>query len=121
LLGGHGWGIFQDEEGDWRIHESTLDVPPAYPNGYPLIDPDENRWEVGKLTYEAWVKFDRNRYFEWEGSEVGRKKLDEYLRLKREEKETREKYEAIEEAYKTKTKPLKARRKSLLARLRWRK
>jgi len=121
FLGGHGWGIFQDEEEDWRIHESTLDVPPAYPKGYPLIDPDENRWKVGKLTYEAWVKFDRGHYYEWEGSETGRRKLDKYLRLKREEKESLKKYEAIEEAWKRKTKALKARRKSLLARLRWRK
>jgi len=38
LLGGHGWAIFKDEIGMWRLYESTLDVPPVYPDGYPTVN-----------------------------------------------------------------------------------
>jgi len=119
LLGYHGWAIFKDEDGNWRIFESTLDIPPSYPDGYPKIDPEENRWGVGNLIYEAWIKFDRKAYYEWGSKEVDRMK--DYLRLRRKEKERKQKYEAIEESWKVRTKPLKRREKSLLAKLRWRK
>jgi len=117
LLGGHGWGIFRDEEGVWRLFEGTLDVPPPYPNGYPAIDPDANEWRVGDLRYVAWVKFNRQEYYEWTDKEE-RSIISFYLDFTKRMKERRRKYEEISVAWRLPAKPL--RRLGLLGRLRWR-
>lgn len=112
VLGGHGWTIFQDETGAWRLYEATLDVPPQYPGGYPLIDPEETSWEVNGLTYKGLVKFSRDEYYESGGDMIG-----SFLRLNIAQKETRKKYKAISQAWGQTAKPLK---KGLLSRIRWR-
>jgi len=66
LLGGHGWPIVQDENGDFRLVESTLDEPKKWPDGYPHVDPSKNDWKVGDLTYHGDIKFNRKVYMEWE-------------------------------------------------------
>jgi len=117
LLGGHGWAIFKDEVGVWRLYESTLDQPPEYPNGYPIVDPSSNEYRVGDLRYVAWVKFNRHEYYEWiEGGEKSMMTL--YLNLTRRMKERRRKYEEIGKAWNLPVKPLK--KLGLLGRLRWR-
>lgn len=117
LLGGHGYAIFMDEVGVWRLYESTLDVPPPYPDGYPAIGPGANEWKVGDLRYVAWVKFNRREYYEW--VEEGEKSMISlYLNLTGRMKERRRKYEEIAKAWGLPVKPL--RRLGLLGRLRWR-
>lgn len=111
VLGGHGWSIFRDKGGSWRLYEATLSTPPG---GYPLIDPEATAWKVGNTTYEGLVKFNRHEYYESEEGNL----MDRYLGLKVKDKETRAKHEAISEAWRTKTKPLA--RVGLLERLRWR-
>jgi len=114
LLGGHGWSIFQDEDGRWRIYESTLDEAPEYPSGYPLISPADNDWQVGGITYHADAKFDRTDYFEWgEAVTLGR-----YLAIPSRLKETRAKYQAIERAWRVRTKPI--RQAGFMSKIRWR-
>lgn len=121
ILGGHGWAIFKDEDGIWRLFESTLDEAPPYPDGFPEIDPSINVWSVGNIYYEALLKFDRRNYYEWEtdGEEVSKQatKIEDYLTLGKRVKETKKKYQGIEEAWRRKTTPLK--KAGLLARIRW--
>ena len=119
LLGGHGWAIFKDEEGVWRLYESTLDVPPEYPSGYPIVDPDCNEWKIGDIRYVAWVKFNRREYYEWT-DETEKSMISFYLAISRRMKESRRKYEEIERAWGRTTKALTKARKSLLAKIRWR-
>lgn len=113
-VGGHGWSLFQDEDGRWRIYESTLDEAPQYPSGYPLISPADNDWQVGGITYHADAKFDRTDYFEWgEAVTLGR-----YLAIPSRFKETRKKYQAIERAWALRTKPIA--KAGFMSKLRWR-
>jgi len=120
LLGGHGWPIFKDEEGNVRLGEATLDVPPSYPNGYPVIDLSTNRWRVGRLVYEAIVRYDREEYFEWES--VGKKKvmgrIREYLSLPMRKKDTERMHRALEEAWGLPTSMMAQLRRMKLLRLR---
>jgi len=113
-IGGHGWSIFKSDDSFWRIYESTLDVPPNYPEGYPRIDPDETSWKVEGLTYQAYAKFDRHEYYEANDAEETMKKLTS---LPFKAKETRRKYEAIAKAWGKGTKPLS--KANILSRARW--
>ena len=114
LLGGHGWPIVQDENGDWRLVEATLDKPKEWPGGYPKVDPSGNDWKVDNLRYHASLKFNRSHFYKWKGESVG-----EYLEMDFDEKNRREKFEAIQEAFETPISPVK--QAGLLSRLRWRK
>ena len=120
VLGGHGWTITKLEDGKWRLIETTLDDPLPYPYGYPEIDPNENEWAVGEITYEAWIKFNETSYYEWRSTMSS--KLVEYVRIRKKEKETRRKYEAISISYRTDVKPLRRQRRinKILSRIRWR-
>ncbi|HEB37618.1 MAG TPA: hypothetical protein ENI14_03035 [Thermoplasmatales archaeon] len=117
LLGGHGFAIFEDENGIWRLYESTLDIPPSYPDGYPKIDPQSNEWSVGDITYVGYIKFNRKEYYEWEteGINLG---MDAYLDLSFKEKETRYKYEALQYHWDLPVTPIV--RTNWLSKLRWR-
>ena len=117
LLGGHGFAIFEDENGIWRLYESTLDIPPSYPDGYPKIDPQSNEWNVGDITYVGYIKFNRKEYYEWEteGISLG---MDAYLDLSFKEKETRYKYEALQYHWDLPVTPIV--RTNWLSKLRWR-
>lgn len=112
-LGGHGWSIFNDGYGVWRLYEATLSTPPQFPVGYPVIQLEATEWEVGSLTYQGLIKFNSRQYYVAfsEGAEA-------YFRLSLKAKETRLKHEAISTAWGIKTKPLA--RLGLLSKLRWR-
>jgi hypothetical protein len=114
LLGGHGWAIFEDETGVWRLYEATLDIPPSYPEGYPVINPEELSWEVNGLTYQGLIKFNRKGYYESADTDM----MKYALKLSLAKKETRRKYDAISQAWGQKVKPMK--KAGILSRLRWR-
>ncbi|GAI06373.1 unnamed protein product [marine sediment metagenome] len=114
LLGYHSFAIFEGEAENNRLYEATLSEPPAYPSGYPKINPEATEWQVGPLTYQGFAKFNREEYYENEEAEDPLKALRIGLRGK----ETRKKHEAITKAWGIKTKPL--RRPGLLTKLRWR-
>lgn len=114
IMGGHGWSIFEDEQGISRLYEATLSTPLEYPDGYPKIDLNDTEWKINNLTYQAFCKFQRKEYYESSEEDMFAK----YSNLKFKVKETRKKYEAISEAWKQKTKPLT--KSGLLARMRWR-
>jgi len=116
LLGGHAYTITKLEDNKWHLIETTLDTPPSYPDGYPTVNPNENRWSVGDLVYEGWIKFNEKEYWEWKSSSENM--LEKYAKMKLKEKETYGKHRAIEEAYRIRSKALKHRK--LLGRLRWR-
>jgi len=101
LLGGHGWPIVRDGNGDWRLVESTLDEPKRWPNGYPRADPSENDWRVDDLRYHASVRFNREYFYKWKGESV-----EEYLEMDFDEKNRREKFEAIREAFEAPVSPI---------------
>jgi hypothetical protein len=113
-VGGHGWSLFQDEDSRWRIYESTLDEAPEYPSGYPLVNPADNDWIVGGLMYHADAKFDRTDYYEWGDAMT----LGNYLSIAHKSKESRRKYQAIERAWRVKTKAIA--QGGLLSKIRWR-
>lgn len=115
LLGYHGWSIFEDIDGIWRLYEATLSTPPIYPEGYLEIDPDDTEWKIGDITYQAFAKNNRHDYYE---SEAGDNPLKALLRARFKTKETRKKHEAIAKAWGIKTKPLK--KLGLLTKIRWR-
>lgn len=114
VLGGHGWGLFQDEDEFFRLYEGTLSEPPEYPSGYRIIDPELTEWKVGNITYQAFAKFKRKEYYESSVEDL----MLKYLQLKFSLKETKKKYEAISKAWGINTKPLK--KLGLLSKLRWR-
>jgi len=116
-LGGHGWVIAEFPDRKWRLVETTLDEPPTWYSGYPVINPDENRWRVGRIVYEGWIKFNEKEYYEWEEKET-RSMFEKYVKIKFREKETVRKHKAIEKAFNIKSKALKHRK--LLGKLRWR-
>jgi len=113
LLGYHGWSIFKDENGIWRLYEATLSTPPEYPSGYPVINPDDAEWKIGDITYRAYIKFNRKEYYEDQDGSI----MSALLRVGLNRKETRKKYEALSKAWAQKTKPLK--KLNLVSRLRW--
>ena len=114
LLGYHGWSLFQDGAGTWRLYEATLSVPPGYPAGYPPIDPDATEWSVDGLTYEAFTKFNSKEYYETAEDDL----MGRYRQIALKRKETKRKHQAISEAWGIKTKPLV--KPSLLTKIRWR-
>lgn len=111
LLGGHGWSIFEDETGMWRLYEGTLSEAPNYPDGYPQIDPEATEWTVGGLTYMGAMKFDRRRFFQNEDA-------PDLFGFGMKDKETRAKHEAISAAWGMDTKAIK--QAGLLSKIRWR-
>jgi len=113
LLGGHGWPIVQDENGDWRLPEATLDEPKEWPKGFPKVDPSENDWKVDNLRYHASAKFSRSHYYEWsEGKGIGG-----YLEMDFDSKNKREKFVEIQRAFEVPVSPIE--QAGLLAKLRW--
>jgi len=94
LLGGHGYAIFKDEEGKWRLFESTLDAPPRYSEGYPAVDITKNRWKVGDLSYEGWLMFNRKEYYEWEENGI-----EGYLKFRHKDKNSKKKHKMINMAW----------------------
>jgi len=114
LLGYHGWSIFKDEDGVWRLYAATLSIPPEYPIGYPIINPDDISWKVGDITYRAYIKFNREEYYEDQSGDI----MSALSRVGLNKKETRRKHEALSRVWAQKTKPLK--KLGLMSRLRWR-
>jgi len=114
LLGGHGWAIAEFPDGKWRLIEATLDSPPSWFDGYPVVDKEKNMWKYYNITYEGWLMFNEKEYYEWEGNSS---MFEKYAKIKFEEKETLRKHVALSEAYKTKTKAL--RKRGILGRIRW--
>jgi len=101
LLGGHGWPIVEDENGDWRLVEATLSEPKEWPEGYPKVDPKSNDWTVDNLRYHATIKFNRTHYYEWE-----EKAMVEYVEIPFEKKNRQEKFEVIQEAFEAPVSPV---------------
>lgn len=103
VLGGHGWVLSKGLPDDkFRLYESTLDEPPLR---YPEVPDIAKPFTLGNVVYEPeWL------YNDQEFIVVG--SMDHRER-KKEEKETQEKYRAIEDAWGVETKPSKAMRKSL--------
>lgn len=99
FLGGHGWAIFRDDWGTWRLYEATLTDAPMYPSNYPAIDPEQTEWVINGITYSAQAKFNRDAYYESGGGA-----LFAYIAIK--VKETKKKYKAIERAWQSPVKPL---------------
>jgi len=112
LLGGHGWPIVRDENGDWRLPEATLDEPKKWPEGYPKVNPKGNDWKVDNLRYHASMKFNRSHFYKWKGESV-----EEYLEMDFDEKNRREKFAAIQEAFDAPVSPVE--QGGLLSKLRW--
>jgi len=113
LLGGHGWPLVRDENGDWRLPEATLDEPKEWPEGYPKVNPKGNDWKVNNLRYHASAKFSRSHYYEWsEGKGIG-----DYLEMDFDSKNKREKFEEIQRAFEVPVSPIE--QAGLLAKLRW--
>jgi len=97
ILGGHGWSYFYLE--GWRLYESTLDVPPIE---YPIVGKELNDIQspvkIGNVIYDPEFLFNDKKYipianitYYKEGTSM-------------QNKETKEKYEAIERAWRIQTK-----------------
>jgi len=113
ILGGHAWTAVRYQEVPeeiprWHLIETTLDTPPTR---YPVIWSPRRPATIGDWTYEPWVLFNWSQY-----EEVGQAGLRKYCRLGLRQKETREKYQALQQTYRLPTKPL--RRAGVLSRLR---
>ena len=121
-LGGHAYLYARFPDGKYKLIESTLDTPPKWPDGYPVIDPSTNKWRVGNITYVGDFRFNDEELYEWSetgsGGEEPGFRVRKHLEMTRRERERREKYDAIAEAYGVATKP--HRKRGLLSRLRWR-
>jgi hypothetical protein len=109
FLGGHGWAIFRDDWGTWRLYEATLTSAPNYPSNYPAINPDETEWTINGITYSAQAKFNRDVYYE---SEEGA--IFSYIAVQI--KESKKKYKALQQAWQAPVKPIS--RAGVLGRLR---
>ena len=103
LLGGHGWAVAK-LEGSWRLIETTLDIPPPYPDGYPEIDLETPPWLImlmeNRLLYKPYLMFNEAEYYEC----IINKKdthhhFNSYLHLKRKDKHSHSKVKAIKEAW----------------------
>jgi len=113
VLGGHAWTIVRYQEvpeeiPQWHLIETTLDTPPTR---YPVIWSPRRPATIGEWTYEPWVLFNWSQY-----EEVSQMGLRKYCKLGLRQKETREKYQALQQTYRLPTKPL--RRAGVLSRLR---
>ena len=100
LLGGHAW-VIAELEGSWRLCEMTLDVPPLYPSGYPVVDPNSNVYSFGDFRYEAWIKWSSKEYFEWIPSHgVNMSSMFErYVRFDRKDKHSKKKLIRLRKGY----------------------
>lgn len=114
LLGGHGWVYVRHKSfGDdsWRYVETTLDIPPAE---YPKV-PDINKpFNYQNIILVPEILWNSSKYIELMVESM------RYYSLKKRDKESKKKYEAIQKAFEIPVKPLKKARKSMLSRLRWR-
>jgi len=101
LLGGHAWTVAK-LDGLWHLCEMTLDEPPPYPHGYPVIDPDTNTWVVENLKYVAWIKFNSKDYYEWEEESwmKSNSKFLMYIKMGKKEKHGKKKVKSIRKHYK---------------------
>ena len=131
IIGYHAWAVIEDPSfGDgWRYVESTLDVPPKeykpvedirkpYVSGVwrliPEILGNDRRFEVIEPSLDVQASMAR---FMAKRRKTRFVKVG-YLEATFREKETREKYRALEKIWGIRAKPL--RRAGLLSRLRWR-
>jgi len=55
-LGGHAWVISENDSRKWVLVETTLD---KVPKRFPEVNPDAFRHYVGKLMYEAVIRFNK--------------------------------------------------------------
>jgi hypothetical protein len=132
LLGGHGWVYARDQSfgsDDFVLVESTLDEPPlSYPRAGSSFSDLLTPKKIGKIIYEPETLFNDIKIYSISNrlidirlpkgiSEKELKKLYKSMKIKKKAMENRAKYEAIAEAWKTDTKPLKFYR-SRLAKLR---
>ncbi len=111
LLGGHGWSIAELEDGEWHLIETTLDVPLPYPKGYPVINPDDDKYIIDlgtkKLIYRPILRFNESEYWELIDEEREREmeavgvdvtkpyRIFEYATLTRKHKHSRKKFKAM--------------------------
>lgn len=114
ILGGHGWSVCKWAEPNvspgrppFHLIESTLDIPPSE---YPIMVDFKAPYKLGKWIYEPMILFNWKNYIEIAP-------LFQYLKISFKAKETRAKYEAIQQAWSMKTKPL--RKAGIVAKLRW--
>lgn len=108
ILGGHGWSVFKDEEG-WHLVESTLDCPPEE---YPIVPDIFKDFQFENITYcPEWI------FNDTEFHRVKEVTPFQVISMPKRKKETREKYEAIEKAWMTSTKPHKAFHRSFWAKV----
>lgn len=101
VLGGHGWSV-ASWGGNFRLVESTLDVPPEE---YPAVENIREPHQQGNWIYDPYAIFNWSRF-----EEVKDGMFSEYFKLSLEEKETREKYEALEKAWDLPVTPLRLER-----------
>lgn len=123
VLGGHAFTFTRDKSfnsDQFVLNEMTLDEPPLqYPEVGSTIEDLKKPHRIGNWIYHVEFLWNDKYFIKAELTTiVGKKKT--YFELSHREKETAEKYRAIEDAFKLPTKPLKRRRKSFLAKLRWR-
>ena len=81
----------------------TLDVPPPYPNGYPVIDPNKSEYKVGDLIYKAWIKFNSSEYYEWNSTssaKIGEAMFSRYVKFSKKDKHKKKKVKKIIESHK---------------------
>jgi len=113
ILGGHGWSAFQLEE-EFRIYESTLDVPPQE---YPIYGDGSFESLLKPLTFESII-YDPEWVFNKDDFRIVLKGLlfktigfigevDYTSKIKKKYKDTIEKHRAIEKAWKQPTKVTK--------------
>ncbi|RLJ03202.1 MAG: hypothetical protein DRP11_01415 [Candidatus Aenigmatarchaeota archaeon] len=106
LLGYHAW-VIVNMYGAWRLVETTLDTPYSSPLEIPPIDIEKNKWQVGKLTYEALILFNRRELWVWsmkksnseKPEDVVRKALVDYMKRSHKEKESKIKYHEMHKSY----------------------
>ena len=122
LLGGHGYLIAQFPDGLWRLIESTLDTPPEWYTGYPVVKPEMNVYRFGSWTYKSMIKFNELEYYifiedDKKMNKESDKAFDEYVKMSFKDKETLEKHEALKKLWGS-NKVLN--RRGLVSKLRWR-
>jgi len=97
ILGGHGWSVSKGLPDDqYRLYESTLDVPPAE---YPIVKDPFKPFQLGDVVYEPEWIFNKYEFHTVSGVSSPSKRSQK-------EKETEQKYRAIAEAWHIKPKPL---------------
>jgi len=95
-IGGHGWN-YTRWNGEWHYVETTRDTPPEE---YPVVENIREPYVHGDWKLVPYVLFNWKRYEELKGG------LTAYMDLDFEQKETRQKYEALAELNEARMKPL---------------